>query len=108
MADDFSQATAAAGAKADPAPQLIFGVDKAGEMPTLDRVQFIYLGHNYCWYDGGWQGPGFYWCGYAWRHGFGWGGGSGWHGWHGGGWRGGINGQKMRFRGHQSHQRRSW
>jgi hypothetical protein len=72
---------------------LIFGVDRPGDMPTLDRVQFIYLGRNYCWYDGGWRGPGFYWCGYAWRQGFGWGGGWGWRGWYGhrgwNGWNGG-------------------
>jgi hypothetical protein len=51
----------------------------------VQKTQFFFGGQNYCWYDGGWQGPGFYWCGYAWRHGMGWGGGRGWHGWHGGG-----------------------
>jgi hypothetical protein len=77
----------AGGAQAAPSsqPQLIFGVDRAGDMPTLDRVQFIFGGHNFCWYDNGWQGPGFYWCGYAERRGFGWGGGAGWNGWQGGG-----------------------
>ena len=29
----------------------------------------------------GWNGPGWYWCGYAWRRGYGWGGGYGYHGW---------------------------
>jgi hypothetical protein len=51
----------------------------------VEQAQFAYGGRNYCWYDGGWRGPGYYWCGYAWRRGFGWGGGVGWHGWHGGG-----------------------
>ena len=57
-----------------------------GALPTtgflpIENAQMIYLGHNFCWYDGGWQGPGYYWCGYAWNHGAGWGGGEGWHGW---------------------------
>jgi len=55
-------------------------------------------GHNYCFYDNGWNGPGWYWCGdYAYQYGAGWGGPSGWNNWqwHGGsapgyrhGWRG--------------------
>jgi hypothetical protein len=48
----------------------------------VEPAQFFYGGRNYCWYDDGWRGPGFYWCGYAWRRGLGWGGGVGWHGWH--------------------------
>jgi hypothetical protein len=55
----------------------------------IEQAQFIFGGRNYCWYDDGWHGPGYYWCGYAFRRGFGWGGGAGWHGWHGGG-RGGV------------------
>ena len=51
----------------------------------IEQAQFIYGGRNYCWYDNGWRGPGYYWCGYAFRRGLGWGGGAGWHGWgHGG------------------------
>ena len=50
----------------------------------VEQAQFFFGGRNYCWYDDGWRGPGFYWCGYAWRRGLGWGGGYGWHGWHGG------------------------
>ncbi|WP_412772788.1 hypothetical protein [Nitrobacter sp.] len=49
---------------------------------AIQPVQFFYGGRNYCWYDDGWRGPGFYWCGYAFRRGLGWGGGAGWHGWH--------------------------
>ncbi|ABE62968.1 hypothetical protein Nham_2175 [Nitrobacter hamburgensis X14] len=52
---------------------------------AIQPVQFFYGGRNYCWYDNGWRGPGFYWCGYAFRRGMGWGGGAGWHGWHRGG-----------------------
>ena len=81
--------SAGAAVNAANSPKLIFGVDRPRDMPTLDRVQFIYLNRNYCWYDGGWHGPGFYWCGYAWRSGFGWGGGWGWRGWYGHrGWNG--------------------
>ena len=54
----------------------------------VEQAQFFYGGQNYCWYDNGWRGPGFYWCGYAWRSGLGWGGGAGWHGWARGGGRG--------------------
>lgn len=40
-----------------------------------------YSGHDYCWYNSGWHGAGFYRCSFAWRHGYGWGGPLGWHGW---------------------------
>jgi hypothetical protein len=45
------------------------------------NVQYVYGGRGYCWYDYGWNGPGWYWCGYAYRRGFGWGGGEGFRGW---------------------------
>ena len=61
-------------AQAAPA-RLIYAVGNAAEQPNLEQVQYFYGGENYCWYDGGWRGPGFYWCGYAWRRGYGWGGG---------------------------------
>ena len=102
--------TAAGGASAETAPrlitgggytpvaQLLFGRDVAGDA-TLQQAQFLWGGRNYCWYDGGWRGPGYYWCGYAWRRGYGWGGPGGWHGWarggggyHGGGYGGGYHG----------------
>lgn len=45
-------------------------------------------GHNYCFYDNGWNGPGWYWCGdYAYQYGAGWGGPVGWNNWS---WRGGF------------------
>jgi hypothetical protein len=46
-----------------------------------EDVQYFYGGRNYCWYPYGWNGPGWYWCGYAYRRGFGWGGGEGFRGW---------------------------
>ena len=53
-------------------------------MNVVESVQFIWAGRDYCWYDDGWHGPGWYWCGYAFRNGLGWGGGYGWHNWRGG------------------------
>ena len=53
-----------------------------GSLDIVEKAQvFVWHGRRYCWYDDGWQGPGFYRCGYARRHGLGWGGGEGWHGW---------------------------
>ena len=51
----------------------------AAPLSNVETVQF-FGGHQYCWYPLGWQGPGWYWCGYAERTGFGWGGGEGWRG----------------------------
>ncbi|MDB5495434.1 MAG: hypothetical protein JWP86_2771, partial [Phenylobacterium sp.] len=50
---------------------------------------YLFGGRHYCWYDSAWSGPGWYWCGYAWRDGLGWGGPRGWNGWRGGYSRGG-------------------
>ncbi len=52
----------------------------AGSSP-VETAQFVWGGRNFCWYNSAWQGPGWYWCGYAWRRGIGWGGAAGWHGW---------------------------
>jgi hypothetical protein len=46
-----------------------------------EQVQFRFGGYDYCWADDGWRGPGWYWCGYAYRRGFGWGGPIGWNSW---------------------------
>jgi hypothetical protein len=64
-------------------------VSYAGEAGQFEKTQFFWGGRNYCWYPGGWQGPGYYWCGYAWRRGYGWGGPIGWHGWGRPGWHDG-------------------
>ena len=56
----------------------------------IEKTQFFFGGRNYCFYASGWRGPGWYWCGYAWRRGYGWGGGRGWHGWHEGARRGAV------------------
>jgi hypothetical protein len=72
------------------------------DRPLLQDAQYFYSGRNYCWYDDGWNGPGYYWCGYGARRGFGWGGVFGWNGWnwgHGGhGYRGaGFAVQRQHF-----------
>ena len=70
------------------APAMAIPASGPASLPSsreVQQVQFLYGGRNYCWYDNGWRGPGFYWCGYAFRRGLGWGGGVGWHGWHRGG-----------------------
>jgi len=51
----------------------------------VEAIQYYSLNNsNYCWYDAGWQGPGWYSCGYEWDDGLGWGGPYGWNGWGGG------------------------
>ena len=51
------------------------------DLNMVQNAQFIYEGRQHCWYDRGWHGPGWYWCGYAFRRGLGWGGEAGWNGW---------------------------
>jgi hypothetical protein len=52
---------------------------------SIERVQYFSLGgDDYCWYSGGWNGPGWYECGDQGIYGFGWGGTYGWNGWGGG------------------------
>ena len=60
------------------------------QLQPLENADFIYNGRQYCWYEDGWRGPGWYWCGYAHWEGAGWGGAYGWNGWrtmHGGSYR---------------------
>src|SRR4051794_21174160 len=53
---------------------------------TMDVQLYVYDGTEYCWYDDGWSGPGWYWCGHYLVPGIGYGGPLGWRGWV---WRGG-------------------
>jgi hypothetical protein len=53
----------------------------ADELRLAETVQFSWRGRRYCWYNAGWRGGGWYWCGYNRRRGLGWGGPAGWHGW---------------------------
>ena len=55
--------------------------DAAGMLNIVEQAQYVYGGRRHCWYRSGWQGPGWYRCGYQWRRGYGWGGASGWNGW---------------------------
>lgn len=48
---------------------------------VAEQVAYRWAGREYCFYDDGWRGPGWYWCGYRLRSGLGWGGPTGWHGW---------------------------
>ena len=45
----------------------------------VEQAQFYWNDQQYCFYEDGWHGPGWYVCGYAWRRGYGWGGGRGWN-----------------------------
>src|SRR5579883_26816 len=60
---------------------MIDGIAGAPRIASIEDAQFFFGGRNYCWYDRGWRGPGWYRCGYEFRRGFGWGGGLGWRGW---------------------------
>jgi hypothetical protein len=71
---------------ASPAPAAIADGALAGrtsliDNALIDKVQYEYGGQNYCYYETGWKGPGWYYCGYAQRTGYGWGGAYGWRGW---------------------------
>ena len=56
--------------------------------PPGPAYPYFWGGQRYCWYDDAWNGPGWYYCGYAWRQGLGWGGPYGWNRWVWRGWRG--------------------
>lgn len=63
---------------------------RGGALIPASFQLYMFGGRQYCWYASAWRGPGWYWCGYAWRDGLGWGGPRGWRGWrdrggHGGG-----------------------
>jgi len=65
------------------------------DLNIVDNVQYFWGGRRYCWYDDGWNGPGWYWCGRYLIPGIGFGGGVGFRGWRGGGfggWRSGGRG----------------
>ncbi|MDX2156559.1 MAG: hypothetical protein SFW09_08610 [Hyphomicrobiaceae bacterium] len=55
------------------------GVD-ARDLP-VEAVQYYHNKRQHCWHWDGWKGPGWYWCGYHKRRGYGWGGGAGWNKW---------------------------
>jgi hypothetical protein len=53
----------------------------ATTLNIVEHTQYVYRGHKHCWYRSGWNGAGWYRCGYATRRGYGWGGVAGWNGW---------------------------
>ncbi len=72
-------------AEAGPGDYAADGFSLLKRLSPVEQIQYYsYGGDNYCWYDEGWQGPGWYWCGEEWDNGFGWGGPYGWNGWGGG------------------------
>jgi hypothetical protein len=88
-------ATALAGGASAQESALTVQVDRQGGALIPASFQlYMFGGRQFCWYASAWRGPGWYWCGYAWRNGLGWGGPRGWHGWHdrGGGHGGGGHG----------------
>jgi len=62
------------------------GTAAAAPAPGGASEYYWYSGHRYCWYDAGWHGGGWYWCGENFHEGIGWGGPLGWHWWHHRGW----------------------
>src|SRR5260370_26701000 len=66
----------------DNAGSLLSSMQRSSPAEVIQYYSFD--NSNYCWYDDGWQGPGWYRCGYEWNNGFGWGGPYGWNGWGGG------------------------
>jgi hypothetical protein len=67
-----STANAAAGSGLSTASQ---------DLGLIQKTEFLFGGHKHCWYDEGWHGPGWYWCGYAHKKDHGWGGPEGYQGW---------------------------
>ena len=81
---DAAQASVADGLVSGTAPrvsQVQFAQFNPLDIPAAIVGGLMFGGHNYCWYDDGWSGPGYYWCGYGYYNGYGYGGGEGWHGW---------------------------
>jgi hypothetical protein len=72
---------ASAGGRSEAMPVAAPAAIAAGTAALVEKAQFIHHGRPYCWYPYGWAGPGWYWCGYGTRTGFGWGGVYGWNGW---------------------------
>jgi hypothetical protein len=77
----FAGGAVGASGSADATPLHKAAIGATTDAGLIQQAQFVSGGRDYCFYPDGWRGPGFYWCGYRWRKGHGWGGGSGWHGW---------------------------
>jgi hypothetical protein len=81
---DAAQAGVAAGFLSGTAPRLSqvqLAQFNPLDIPGAIVGGLLFGGRRYCWYDDGWHGPGYYWCGYGYYQGYGYGGGEGWQGW---------------------------
>ncbi len=72
----------------------------------VEPYPYLLGNQRFCWYDSAWNGPGWYWCGYAFRRGYGWGGAIGWNGWRWDAARYGRGGRGGPGRGWGEHERR--
>jgi hypothetical protein len=63
-------------------PRVQESTSRAGTADAAEAEYYWFEGHRYCWYDEGWRGPGWYWCGNSVNKGVGWGGPIGWHFWY--------------------------
>ena len=68
-----------------------YGYGYPAPPPVVAPYPYLFGNQRYDWYDSAWNGPGWYWCGDAFRQGYGWGGGYGWNNWRWNG-RGGRGG----------------
>jgi hypothetical protein len=81
--DDLKSQAWAPGDMARPArPRAREGASRGGYAEFAEAEYYWFEGHRYCWYDDGWRGPGWYWCGYSLNKSAGWGGPIGWHFWY--------------------------
>ena len=69
---------------ADPAQAAIVAAPLGAANLAAPAQYYAFDNEDYCWYEQGWRGPGWYICGDQWDNGFGWGGPFGWNGWGGG------------------------
>jgi hypothetical protein len=94
------------GAGAGPGNYAADGLPAMKRLSPIERTQYYSFANNdYCRYDDGWQGPGWYSYGDEWSNGIGWGGPYGWNGWGGGYWirRHGFHGIGVWHQGQPNH-----
>jgi hypothetical protein len=80
----MSAAFAVAGILSGEAAAMPLGGSGKAALARIDLIAtaaYVYEGKDYCWYDDGWNGPGWYVCGQYTVRGVGWGGAAGWNGW---------------------------
>jgi hypothetical protein len=75
-------AATSSGAQAMPNNGIYVLRTAASDVRLVQKAQYVWNGRRYCWYESGWNGPGWYVCSYGpWVRGLWWGGAVGWHGW---------------------------